>query len=88
MSAGAPLPVDRDAHTMAPSVLASVLPRSLTRADLMTAAEVAELLGVPISTVRDWGRRGTLPRVKLGRHIRFVRTQVEAAVLAAHDPRR
>jgi excisionase family DNA binding protein len=88
MSAGAPLPVDRDAHPTAPPVLASVQPRSLTRADLMTAAEVAQLLDVPISTVLDWGRRGTLPRVKLGRHVRFVRTQVEAAVLAAHDPRR
>jgi excisionase family DNA binding protein len=59
-------------------------PRGLTRAELMTAAEVAELLGVPVSTVREWGRKGTLPRVKLGRHVRFVRSQVEAAILAAH----
>ena len=61
------------------------IPRGLTRAELMTAAEVAELLGVPVSTVREWGRKGTLPRVKLGRHVRFVRSQVEAAILAAHD---
>ncbi len=61
------------------------MPRGLTRAELMTAAEVAELLGVPVSTVREWGRNGTLPRVKLGRHVRFVRSQVEAAILAAHD---
>jgi excisionase family DNA binding protein len=61
------------------------MPRGLTRAELMTAAEVAELLGVPVSTVREWGRKGTLPRVKLGRHVRFVRSQVEAAILAAHD---
>jgi excisionase family DNA binding protein len=60
-------------------------PRGLTRAELMTAAEAAELLGVPVSTVREWGRKGTLPRVKLGRHVRFVRSQVEAAILAAHD---
>lgn len=65
--------------------LAAVPPRSLTRADLMTAAEVAELVEVPISTVREWGRNGTLPRVKLGRHVRFVRAQVEAAILAARD---
>lgn len=44
-------------------------PRGLTRAELMTATEVAELLGVPVSTVREWGRNGTLPRVKLGRGI-------------------
>ena len=47
-------------------------PRGLTRAELMTATEVAELLGVPVSTVREWGRNGTLPRVKLGRHVRFL----------------
>lgn len=58
-------------------------PRGLTRSDLMTAGQVADLLGVPVSTVREWGRNGTLPRVKLGRHVRFVRAQVEAALLAA-----
>ena len=85
----APQPIDGEvtARPLAPPQLAAVQPRSLTRADLMTAAEVADLLGVPISTVRDWGRRGTLPRVKLGRHVRFVRVQVEAAILAARDMR-
>ena len=45
-------------------------PHGLTRAELMTSQEVAELVGVPVSTVREWGRNGTLPRVKLGRHVR------------------
>jgi excisionase family DNA binding protein len=58
-------------------------PRGLTRAELMAATEVAELLGVPVSTVREWGRNGTLPRVKLGRHVRFIRAHVEAAILDA-----
>jgi excisionase family DNA binding protein len=58
-------------------------PRGLTRAELMTAMEVAELLDVPVSTVREWGRNGTLPRVKLGRHVRFIRVHVEAAILEA-----
>lgn len=58
-------------------------PRGLTRADLMTAAQVAELVDVPVSTVLEWGRNGTLPRVKLGRHVRFLRTQVERVILAA-----
>ena len=48
----------------------------------MTAAEVAELLGVPVSTVREWGRNGILPRIKLGRHVRFIRSQVEEAILS------
>jgi excisionase family DNA binding protein len=56
-------------------------PRGLTRADLMTAAQVAELLDVPVSTVREWGRNGTLPRVKLGRHVRFIRSRVEITIL-------
>ncbi len=60
-------------------------PRGLTRADLMTATEVAELLGVPVSTVREWGRNGKLPRIKLGRHVRFLRARVEAAILAAGE---
>ena len=63
-------------------------PRGLTRADLMTAREVAALLEVPISTVLEWGRNGTLPRVKLGRHVRFIRAHVEAAILAREEPRR
>ena len=63
-------------------------PRGLARADLMTAKQVAELLDVPVSTVREWGRNGTLPRVKLGRHVRFLRSRVEAAIVARREPAR
>ena len=35
-------------------------PRGLTRAEVMTAREVAALLEVPISTVLEWGPNGTL----------------------------
>ena len=62
-------------------------PRGLIRDDLMKPREVAELLDVPVSTVLDWGRRGVLPRVKLGRHVRFLRVHVEASILAAEDHR-
>jgi len=58
-------------------------PRGLTRSELMRAREVAELLDVPVSTVHEWGRNGTLPRVKLGRHVRFIRAHVEAAIFGA-----
>ena len=57
----------------------------LTRADLMTAADVASLLDVPVSTVRHWGRAGVLPRIKLGRHVRFIRAQVERVLLEAEQ---
>ncbi len=66
-------------------------PHGLTRADLMTAREVADLLAVPISTVHEWGRNGTLPRVKLGRHVRYIRRHIEAVILDAEetvDPKR
>jgi len=62
--------------------------RGLTRNELMTARELAELLGVPVSTVLHWGRTGVLPRIKLGRHVRFVRAHVEPTILNAetHAP--
>ena len=57
----------------------------LTRADLMTAADVAALLDVPVSTVGYWGRAGVLPRIKLGRHVRFIRAHVERVLLEAEE---
>ena len=49
-------------------------------AELMTAGQVAELLQMRRSTVEDYARRGLLPSLKLGRHRRFVRSDVEAAL--------
>jgi excisionase family DNA binding protein len=40
--------------------------------ELLTADDVAEILHVPRSTVSDYARRGVLPSIKLGRHVRFV----------------
>ena len=48
--------------------------------ELLTADEVAELLHVPRSTVSDYARRGVLPSIKLGRHRRFVRSDVVYAI--------
>jgi len=49
-------------------------------AELMTVGQVAELLQMRRSTVEDYARRGLLPSLKLGRHRRFVRSDVEAAI--------
>jgi excisionase family DNA binding protein len=46
----------------------------------MTAAQLAELLMVRKSTVENYARRGLLPSRKLGRHRRFVRSDVVRAV--------
>lgn len=48
--------------------------------ELMTADQVAELLLMPVSTVKDYTRRGVLPSIKLGKHRRFVRSDVQAAL--------
>ena len=48
--------------------------------ELMTAAQVAELLQMKRTTIEDYARRGLLPSLKLGRHRRFVRSDVEAAL--------
>jgi excisionase family DNA binding protein len=52
----------------------------LTRAELLTADEVAELLQLRPSTVQDYARRGLIPSFKLGRFRRFVRADVEATL--------
>jgi len=43
---------------------------------LLNAAEVAELLAVPESWVRQHTRSGSLPRVQLGRYIRYRREAI------------
>ncbi len=46
---------------------------------LLTAQEVADLLGVPIGSLHRWRYTGTGPRaVIVGRHVRFRATDVES----------
>jgi excisionase family DNA binding protein len=56
--------------------------------ELMTAEQVAALLLLPASTVKDYARRGVLPSIKLGKHRRFVRSQVQGAIDALARPSR
>ena len=49
----------------------------LTRDQVMTAAEVADLLHLPVSTVYYLARRGDLPAKRLGRTWRFMRPRLE-----------
>jgi len=44
---------------------------------LLTADEVAELLRLPVSTIYDLARTGRLPRLKIGRALRFSRSDLE-----------
>jgi excisionase family DNA binding protein len=38
---------------------------------LLTAIDVAELLSVPVSWVREHTRSGRIPHVQLGRYVRY-----------------
>jgi excisionase family DNA binding protein len=49
----------------------------LTRDEVMTASEVADLLHLPVSTVYYLARRGELPASRLGRTWRFLRPRIE-----------
>lgn len=49
----------------------------LTRHEVMTASEVAELLHLPVSTVYYLARRGEIPACRLGRAWRFLRPKIE-----------
>jgi excisionase family DNA binding protein len=51
--------------------------RGLTRDEVLTASEVAELLHLPVSTVYYLARRGEIPACRLGRAWRFVRPRIE-----------
>jgi excisionase family DNA binding protein len=53
-----------------------------TRADVMTASQVADLLGVPQSTVQDWARRAAIPSRERGRRRLFLRFEVETWLVA------
>jgi excisionase family DNA binding protein len=45
---------------------------------LLTAPEVAELLAVPVSWVREQTRAGRLPHLCLGRYRRYSQSAIEA----------
>lgn len=53
--------------------------------ELLTSKQVAELLQMKRTTVEDYARRGLLPSLKLGRHRRFVRSDVESALVALRN---
>ena len=68
------------------SVLLSMLLRQPTDSDLasqpsgqlLTAPEVAKILSVPESWVREQARLGVLPSVRLGHYVRFRSDEVRA----------
>ncbi|MDA8067115.1 MAG: helix-turn-helix domain-containing protein [Actinomycetota bacterium] len=53
---------------------------SITRADVLTVADVATLLDLKPYTVKEYARRGILPGRKLGRTWTFLRPELEEAI--------
>ncbi|HWH94125.1 MAG TPA: helix-turn-helix domain-containing protein [Baekduia sp.] len=58
----------------------------LTRENVFSTPEVADLLGIPRSTVHQLARRGDLPGRRVGRRSLFLRNRVLAAVTPLDDP--
>jgi excisionase family DNA binding protein len=50
----------------------------ITRADVLDAQAVADLLGVSRRTVLRWAREGRIPSVGVGRTVLFLRSDVDA----------
>ena len=55
---------------------------------LMTITDLATLLGVPVDTLYGWRHRGIGPAgYRIGRHVRYRRTTVEAWLARQADAR-
>jgi excisionase family DNA binding protein len=48
--------------------------------EILTSEQVAQLLAMRRSTVEDYARRGVLPSIKLGRHRRYLRSDVVSTI--------
>jgi excisionase family DNA binding protein len=68
-------PVDRDVDDPEPIMSGAIVPLDH---QLLTAEEVAELLRLPVSTIYELARTGRLPHLKIGRALRFSRSDLEA----------
>lgn len=48
---------------------------------LLEASDVAALLRIPVSSVYEYARRGEIPSVRLGKHVRFVRADIARLII-------
>jgi excisionase family DNA binding protein len=56
---------------------------------LLTAREVSLLLGgIPAKTVLQYAREGRLPCLRIGKHVRFVRSELDEALNSQRVPGR
>lgn len=58
-----------------------------TNAELLTVQQLAKLLQVPVATIYRWRHVGLGPRgIRVGRHVRYRQSDVEAFLDANADP--
>ena len=56
---------------------------------LMTLADLSDMLGIPVNTLYGWRVRGDgQPGYRVGRHVRYRRSAVEAWLDSQTDDRR
>ena len=56
---------------------------------LLTARQVSALLGdIPPKTILQYAREGRLPCLRIGRHVRFVRSEIDRTLMAQRVGRR
>lgn len=67
-----------------PKVLPPEIQEMLEKERLLTMPQVAQVLNVPVYTAREWGRRGIIPTIKLGRRV-FVRASTFARWLKERE---
>ena len=48
--------------------------------ELLTRQQVAEMLGVTLTTLFHWNNKGILPTIKIGNKVRYRRSDVEKAL--------
>lgn len=53
---------------------------SLSAGDVMTSAEVAQLLNESVKNIEAWARAGVLPGFKLGKRWKFLRADIMEAL--------
>lgn len=62
-------------------------PQEAPATALLSPEQLAAELGIPVATVYAWRYRGTGPRgIKVGRHVRYRITDVDAWLEAHADP--
>jgi excisionase family DNA binding protein len=74
--------VPRSVFLVTETVQLAFRTQPLTRADVLTAREVGDLLRLPPSTVYELARRGLIPAHRVGRAWRFIRQEIQEWLIA------